>query len=201
MIFGIKTRLSSALSLLAAAALCAFALALSGCIPLVVGGVAATAAVATDRRSTGAQLDDELIEDKTAAQVLERFKGSDVHVNVTSYNGNVLLTGEVPSASIKTEIGEIARRMPKARSLQNDLLVGAATSLGSRSNDTLITSKVKARFLESNQFQINHVKVVTERSVVYLLGIVRPEEGNAAAETARTTSGVQSVVKVFEYLN
>ena len=184
-----------------AAAIFACALTLSGCIPLVIGCVAATASIATDRRSTGAQLDDELIEDKTAAQVLERFKGNDVHVNVTSYNGNVLLTGEVPFDSVKTEIGEIAGRMPKARSVQNDLLIGAATGLGSRSNDTLITSKVKARFVDTNQFQINHVKVVTERGIVYLLGVVRPEEANAAAEIARTTSGVQRVVKVFEYIN
>jgi osmotically-inducible protein OsmY len=201
MIFGTTPRLPSAIPIFAAAAVFACALGLSGCIPLVIGGVAATAAIATDRRSTGAQLDDELIEDKSVAQILERFKGNDVHVNVTSYNGNVLLTGEVPSDSVKTEIGEIARRMPKTRSVQNDLLIGAASNLGPRSNDTLITSKVKARFVEANKFQINHVKVVTERGTVYLLGIVRPEEGNAAAEIARTTSGVQRVVKVFEYIN
>ena len=201
MIFGTTPRLPSAIPIFMAAAVFACALSLSGCIPLVVGGIAATAAIATDRRSTGAQLDDELIEDKTAAQVIERFKGNDGHVNVISYNGNVLLTGEVPSDSVKTEIGEIARRMPKTRSVQNDLLIGAASNLGPRSNDTLITSKVKARFVEANKFQINHVKVVTERGTVYLLGIVRPEEGNAAAEIARTTSGVQRVVKVFEYIN
>jgi len=200
MILGTTPRLTPAISIFTAAALLAGALTLSGCIPLVITGVAATAAIATDRRSAGAQIDDELIEDKTAAEVLERFKGRDVHVNVTSYNGNVLLTGEVPFDSAKTEIGEITRRMPKARSVQNDLLIGAATGLGSRSNDTLITSKVKARFVEANRFQINHVKVVTERAVVYLLGVVRPEEGTAAAEIARTTSGVQRVVKVFEYI-
>jgi osmotically-inducible protein OsmY len=199
MIFGTTPQLTSAI--FAAAMLCAGALSLTGCVPLIIGGVAATAAVATDRRTTGAQLDDELIEDKTAGQILEQFKGGDVHVNVTSYNGNVLLTGEVPSESVKTEIGEIARRMPKARSVQNDLLIGVASNIGPRSNDTLITSKVKARFVEANKFQINHVKVVTERGTVYLLGIVRPEEGNAAAEIARTTSGVQRVVKVFEYVN
>jgi osmotically-inducible protein OsmY len=198
---GTTPRLPWVLSIFMAATIFACALTLSGCIPLAITGVVATAQVATDRRTTGAQLDDELIEDKTAAQILERFKGNDVHVNVTSYNGNVLLTGEVPSESVKTEIGEIAGRMPKARSVQNDLLVGAATGLGSRSNDTLTTSKVKARFVETNQFQINHVKVVTERGIVYLLGVVRPAEGNAAAEIARTTSGVQRVVKVFEYIN
>jgi osmotically-inducible protein OsmY len=201
MIFGTTPRLTSMLAIFAAAAVSICALTLGGCIPLVIGGVAATAAVATDRRTTGAQLDDELIEDKASVQLLERFKGNDVHVNITSYNGNVLLTGEVPSESVKNEIGEIARRMPKARSVHNDLLIGAATGLGSRSNDTLITSKVKARFVEFSQFQINHVKVVTERGIVYLLGIVRPEEANAATDIARTTSGVQRVVKVFEYLN
>jgi osmotically-inducible protein OsmY len=199
MIFGTTRRLVCAA--LAAAALWVVSLALSGCIPLVIGGVAGTAAIATDRRTAGAQLDDELIEDKASAQILERFKGNDVHVNVTSYNGNVLLTGEVPFENAKSEIGEIVRRMPKTRSVQNDLLIGAATSLGARSNDTLITSKVKTRFVEANRFQINHVKVVTERGVVYLLGIVRNEEGDAAAEIARTTSGVQRVVKVFEYIS
>ncbi len=183
------------------AALLACAIALGGCIPLVIGGVAATAQIATDRRSTGAQLDDELIEDKTVAELLERYKGREVHVNVTSYNGNVLVTGEAPSESVKSDIGETVRRMPKARSVQNEMLVGPATNLGSRSNDTLITSKVKARFVEANRFQINHVKVVTERGVVYLMGVVRQDEGDAAADIARRTNGAQRVVKVFEYIN
>jgi osmotically-inducible protein OsmY len=199
MIFGTIPHLRSAI--FAAAALCACALTLSGCIPLVIGGVASTAAIATDRRTTGAQLDDELIEDKTTAELLERYKGREVHLNVTSYNGNVLLTGEAPTEGVKSEIEGVARGMPKVRSVQNEMVVGATTDLGSRTNDTFITSKVKARFIEANKFQINHVKVVTERAVVYLLGVVRPEEGNAAADIARTTSGVQRVVKVFEYLN
>jgi osmotically-inducible protein OsmY len=199
MIFGTTRRLASAL--VVSAALCAGALTLSGCIPLIIGGVAGTAAVATDRRTTGAQLDDELIEDKTTAELLERYRGREVHLNVTSYNGIVLLTGEAPTEDVKLEIESVARRMAKVRSVQNEMVVGPATDLGSRSNDTFITSKVKARFIEANKFQINFVKVVTERAVVYLMGVVRPEEGNAAAEIARTTSGVQRVVKVFEYLN
>ncbi len=173
---------------------------LGGCIPLVVGGVAATAAVATDRRTTGTQLDDELIEDKTAANILERYRNS-VHVNVTSYNGLVLLTGEVPTEATREEIADIARGWPKVRSVQNELAVGSLTGLSSRSNDTFITSKVKTRFVEAAKFQINHVKVVTERGVVYLMGVVRREEGNAAAEIARTTSGVERVVKVFDYIS
>ena len=175
------------------------ALFLQGCIPLVVAGAGGATLVATDRRSTGAQLDDEIIEDKIVATVVQRFKGG-FHVNATSYNGIVLLTGELPAEGAKGEIGEIARTTPKVRAVQNDLVIGAVTDLCSRSNDTLITSKVKARFVEANRFQINHVKVVTERGVVYLLGLVRRDEGDAAAEIARTTSGAQRVVKVFEYV-
>jgi osmotically-inducible protein OsmY len=177
------------------------ALLLQGCAPLVIGAAAAgTAMVATDRRTTGAQLDDEIIEDKIVVTVTQRFKG-DFHVNATSYNGIVLLTGEVPAEAAKADIGEIARTTPKVRSVQNELVVGAVTDMGSRSNDSLVTSKVKARFVEANKFQINHVKVVTERGVVYLLGLVRRDEGDAAAEIARTTNGTQRVVKVFEYVS
>jgi osmotically-inducible protein OsmY len=183
-----------------AALLAAVALSQNACVPLIVGGVAAGAAVATDRRTTGTQLDDEVIEDKNALAINERFKG-DFHVNITSYNGIVLLTGEVPADSAKADIEQMLRSTPKVRAVQNELVVGPVTDLASRSNDTLITSKVKARFVEAAKFQINYVKVVTEHGVVYLMGVVRRDEGDAAAELARTTSGVQRVVKVFEYIN
>ena len=120
---------------------------------------------------------------------------------MTSFNGIVLLTGEVPTETVKSEIERIVRANPKVRGVQNELVVGPVTDFRSRSNDTLITSKVKARFVEAAKFQINYVKVVTENGIVYLMGIVRREEGDAAAEIARTTSGVQRVVKVFEYIN
>jgi len=176
------------------------AILLQGCVPVMIGAaVGGTAMVATDRRTTGTQVDDELIEDKIALNIRERFKG-DFHVNVTSYSGIVLLTGEVPAETAKADIAELARTTPKVRAVQNELVVGAVTDLGSRSNDTLITSKVKTRFVEANKFQINHVKVVTERGVVYLMGVVRRDEGDAAAEIASTTSGAQRVVKVFEYV-
>lgn len=185
----------------ASAALAILIAMLSGCIPLVVGaGVAAGAAVATDRRTTGTQLDDEVIEDRAVLEIHQRFKG-DFHVNVTSYNGIVLLTGEVPAESAKADVENLVRSNPKVRAVQDELLVGPVTDLGSRSNDTLITSKVKARFVEANKFQINHVKVVTERGVVYVIGIVTRDEGTAAGELASTTSGVQRVVKVFEYIS
>ncbi len=190
------SRAAAALALLAATALLQ-----SACVPLLVGGaVVGGAAVATDRRTTGAQLDDEVIEDKTTLAIHERFKG-DFHVNVTSFNGIVLLTGEVPADAAKNDIGEMVRTTPKVRAVQNELVVGPVTDISSRTNDTLITSKVKARFVEAGKFQINFVKVVTENGVVYLMGIVRREEGDAAAEIARTTDGVQRVVKVFEYIS
>ena len=174
---------------------------LNACVPVAIGvGVAATASVATDRRTTGTQLDDEVIEDKSSLTFQERFKGDAFHINITSYNGVVLLTGEVPAESAKADIEQIVRSNPKVRAIQDELVVGPVTDLGSRSNDTLITSKVKARFVEANKFQINHVKVVTERGVVYLMGIVTRDEGNAAAQIASTTEGAQRVVKVFEYI-
>lgn len=192
--------ISAALRIAATASLAAGAMLLNGCIPLAVTGVAATASIATDRRTAGTQVDDELIEDKTATQINERYKDT-AHVNVTSYNGLVLLTGEAPTEVAKVDIARIAQSMPKVRVVQNELVVGPTTSMGARTNDTLITSKVKARFVEAAKFQINYVKVVTEREVVYLMGMVRREEGDAAGQIASTTSGAQRVVKVFEYLN
>jgi osmotically-inducible protein OsmY len=185
-----------ALALVAAVLL----LPLQGCVPLVVGAAAGgTALVATDPRTTGTQVDDEVVEDKISYTLHERFKG-DFHVNVTSYNGVVLLTGEVPAEQARADIGEVARTTPKVRAVQNELAIGPVTDMNSRTNDTLITSKVKTRFVEANKFQINHVKVVTERGTVYLMGLVPRSEADAAAEIASTTSGVQRVVKVFEYL-
>ena len=188
-------RIAATLSLAAGATL------LNGCIPLVIGGAVVTAQVATDRRTTGAQLDDEFIEDKAIAQIADRLK-SDIHVNVTSYNGIALLTGEAPTEASKNEVAQVVRSMPKVRIVQNELVVGPTSSFSARTNDTVTTSKVKSRFVEAyNKFQINHVKVVTERNVVYLMGIVKRDEGDAAAEIARTTSGVERVVKVFEYIS
>jgi osmotically-inducible protein OsmY len=174
---------------------------LTGCAPLVVGAaVTGTVLVATDRRSTGAQVDDEAIELKVANTVSERY-GDKVHVNATSYNGWVLLCGEVPDPETFSSIGEIARTTNRVRKVFNELAVGPNTELSSRSNDTYITSKVKTRFLESKKFNATQVKVVTERGTVYLMGIVSHEEGDAAGDIASTTIGVLRVVKLFEYTN
>ena len=180
-------------------ALVALAIGLSGCVPLVVAGAAGGAAmVATDRRTTGTQVDDEGAEIKIANQVSNQY-GDRVHVNTTSYNGVVLLTGEVPDQGVWASIGNLAKNTEKVRVVQNELVVGPATSLSQRSNDSYITSKVKARFVEANKFPPNAVKVVTERGVVYLMGIVSRPEGASAGEVAATTEGVAKVVKVFEY--
>jgi osmotically-inducible protein OsmY len=191
-------RTAVAVPLLALATLCL--LQLAACVPLAITAVGGSAMVATDRRSTGSQVDDEIIEDKLAARMQERYK-NDAHINITSYNGHALLTGEVPTAAAKSDVAETTRTTPKVKGVQDDLVVGPVADLSSRTNDTFVTTKVKTRFIEASKFQINHVKVVTERGVVYLMGLVRHDEGDAAAEIARTTSGAQRVVKLFEYIN
>jgi osmotically-inducible protein OsmY len=172
---------------------------LTGCVPaLVVAGAAGTTLVASDRRSVGAQADDESIELKIANSVNTRDQ---VHVNATSYNGIVLLSGEVPNQETLSSIEGTARSTDRVRAVHNELVIGPPTSMSARTNDTYITSKVKSRFVEANKFSATHVKVVTERSTVYLMGIVRHDEGDAAGQIASTTSGVVRVVKLFEYFN
>jgi osmotically-inducible protein OsmY len=177
----------------------AAALALSACVPAVVAvGVGAGMLVATDRRSTGAQLDDEAIELKVVDTISARWPDN-VHVNVTSFNGVVLLTGEVPTDALSDEIAASVNAVERVRSVVNEMVVGAPSELGARTNDSYITSKVKSGFVEANRFSATHVKVVTERGVVYLMGIVSREEGSAAGQLAASTTGVVRVVKVFEY--
>jgi len=172
---------------------------LAGCVPVLIAGAAGGAAmVATDRRSAGAQVDDESIELKIATQASSEF-GERIHLNVTSYNGIVLLTGEVPDQATLASVGNLAKNIEKVRVVHNEMVVGPNSDFSARSNDTYITSKVKTRMIEANKFPPNVVKVVTERSVVYLMGIVSKEEGDAAAEIAATTAGVARVVKFFQY--
>jgi len=172
-----------------------------GCGALLAGGAAATGVVVSqDRRTVGTLTEDEGIEIKTASRIGERFKDG-VHLNVTSYNRMVLLTGEVPDAAARTEAERIAWAVENVRGVHNELAVAGVSSFTVRSNDSVITTKVKARLLDSNKVNPLHVKVVTENSIVYLMGLVTKEEANDATEIARTTSGVQKVVRVFEYLN
>ncbi len=174
------------------------AVSLQGCVGVAVVGAGSAAISAVDRRTTGIQVDDEGIELRASNRVSERF-GDKVHVNITSYNRSVLLTGEVPNANAKAEIEKLVQGVPGARSVTNDLQVADATSFTSRAGDATITGKVKARLFDSGKLNPIHVKVVTEASVVYLLGIVTEAEANDAVEVARTTGGVRKVVKVFEY--
>ncbi len=174
---------------------------LHGCAAIaVVGAAAGGAMVAQDRRTVGTITEDEVIELKASSRIGERLKQG-MHVNVTSYNRMVLLTGEVPDAAARTEVERIARGVENVRGVYNETVVSGVTSFTARSNDAITTSKVKARFLDAGKFNALHVKVVTENNVVYLLGLVKKQEATDATEIARTTSGVQKVVRVFEYLD
>jgi osmotically-inducible protein OsmY len=175
---------------------------LSGCALLVAAGVATGVgtgvAMSNDRRTSGIFVEDEGIEMKSGRRISEKY-GSNVHINVTSYNRNVLLTGEAPSDAAKADIGNLVKGVENVRNVINEISVGPTSTYGSRSSDTLITSKVKGRFIDVGKFQVNHVKVVTENGVVYLLGLVNRKEADSAVEIAGSTSGVRKVVKVFEY--
>lgn len=175
--------------------------ALQGCFPVVATGVGTGALMAADRRTTGAYIEDQEIESKAGNRISEQYKKK-VHVNVTSFNRHVLLTGEVPDETTRTGVERIAASITNVKAVSNELIVSGNSSLSSRANDTLITSNVKLRFLDNkNAFKADHVKVVTEDGTVYLMGLVFHKEGDAAAQIASTTSGVQKVVKVFEYLD
>jgi osmotically-inducible protein OsmY len=179
-------------SLLAAATL-------GGCAALVVGGAVGTAVVVTDRRTAGTQLEDQNIELKALTRVRETL-GERGHLNVTSYNRQVLITGEVASEADRTAIEQSLARIEGVRSTVNELAVMGSTSMTARSNDTILTSKVKASFIDAKDLQSGALKVVTERGVVYLMGRVTEREATRAADLARGVAGVQKVVKVFDML-
>jgi osmotically-inducible protein OsmY len=173
-------------------------LVLQGCFPLAVTGFGTAALMASDRRTTGMYIEDEGIEWKVLARMRGEFGTS--HVNATSFNRRVLLTGEAPNEEVKKQIEDAVRGIPNVKEVTNEVQVAGASSLASRGNDALVTSNVKARMVNNGKFSPQHVKVVTEAGVVYLMGLVTPAEGDAAVEIARTTSGVSRVVKVFEYI-
>lgn len=185
------------------AALAAAALAgsLAGCAPLVIGGGAVVGTLmATDRRTTGTQVEDEGIEMRTASRIRETL-GDRVHVNVTSYNRQVLLTGEVPTAADGQKVEQIAQGVDNVRSVVNDLGVMPASSLTQRSRDAFISTKVRASLVDAKDLSANAFKVVTERDVVYLMGRVTQREAKRSAEIARGVDGVRKVVRVFEVVS
>jgi len=172
--------------------------ALAGCAPIIVGGAAAGAALmATDRRSSGAQIDDEAIELRSASRLTEAF-GDRAHAVVSSYNRQVLLTGEVPSDAARQQAEQIVSRVDNVRGIVNELVVAPPSSLTQRSSDVLITGKVRASFVDAADLQANAYRVVTERGTVYLMGRVTPREADRATSIARQIAGVQRVVRIFE---
>jgi osmotically-inducible protein OsmY len=174
---------------------------LQGCEPILVGTAAGTAAVmAADRRTAGIFVEDQNIELKAAGRINERFRDQ-VHINATSYNRILLLTGEAPSEALRGEIGRIAQGVENVRDVVNEIQIAAPSSYGARSHDAYLTSKVKARLVDSKAVSATHVKVLTEAGVVYLMGLVTRAEAAAATDIASTTGGVRKVVRVFEYLD
>jgi osmotically-inducible protein OsmY len=193
-----KARLQRAL---AAAALCGMtAIGLQGCIEMAVGTAVVGTLAATDRRTLGAQTEDKTIVVKGEARA-NNLVGEAGHVNVTSFNRKVLLTGEVKDEATKQAVEREIGGIEGVVAVINDLEVGGVSSLTSRSNDSLITGKVKASFVDTKDLYANSIKVVTERGNVYLMGRVTQREANLATEVARGVSGVHKVVRVFEYIS
>jgi osmotically-inducible protein OsmY len=173
---------------------------LSGCVPVVAGGIGAGILMAEDRRTAGTYLIDEEIELKASTRIRESF-GDNTRVSVTSFNRRALLTGAAPDAEVRAKAEEITLAVPNVRAVQNELGIGKVSSFTTRTSDTYVTTKVKARFLDDTRFNAHQVKVVTESGTVYLMGLVKRDEAAAAAEIAARTAGVSKVVKVFEYMD
>ena len=186
--------------LLATVMAATLAAGLSACVPLVVGGAAVTAMVAVDRRTSGTQLEDEGIELRSASRLREAF-GDRAHINITSYNRQVLLTGEVPGEAAKQQAEQIVSRIDNVRSIVNELAPMQPTSLTQRSSDLLITGKVKASLVDAKDLYVSAFKVVVERGTVYLLGRVTQREADRATSIARQVNGVTRVVRVFEIIS
>ncbi|HSH98299.1 MAG: BON domain-containing protein [Methylophilaceae bacterium] len=179
----------------------AIATQLSACLPVIVGGAAVGGSMATDRRSSGTYIDDQTIELKVSKKIIDNIGEANIHLNATSYNRNLLLTGEVGSEEYKAKAETVAKTLENVRSITNELTVDENSKLTERNNDTYITSKVKTRLINADGKLANYTKVVTEAGVVYLMGLVTKQEAAQAVEIASSTSGVLKVVKVFEYID
>lgn len=173
---------------------------LTACAPLVIGGAVGGGLMATDRRTTGIQVEDEAVELRAVNRVSNAL-GNRGHVNITSYNLQVLITGEVPTEQDKVLVQQIVSRVENVRSIVNELGVMSNSSLTQRTADSLVTGKVKAAFVDAPDLFANAFKVVTERGVTYLMGRVTQREANRATEMARSVSGVQKLVRVLEIIS
>jgi osmotically-inducible protein OsmY len=185
---------------LAKAILCAALLtSLSGCVEMMVGGAVMGAVATADRRTLGAQTEDKTITVKAELRV-PKIAGPDAHVNIASFNRQVLLTGEVRDEAAKAAVEREVKGLDGVKSVANELEIAGPSSYTSRSSDALITTKVKASLVDMKTISATSFKVVTERGTVYLMGRVTQREGDLAANIAKSVSGVQKVVKIFEYL-
>lgn len=174
--------------------------ALSACAPVMIGGAVVGSLVAVDRRTSGTQLEDEGIELRAGSRLGEGL-GDRVHINVTSYNRQVLLSGEVPSEQDKRTAEQIVARVENVRAVVNELGVTGNSSLTQRSTDVLTTGRVKAALVDAQDLYASAFKVVTERGTTYLMGRVTRREADRATEIARATGSVQRVVRVFEIIS
>jgi osmotically-inducible protein OsmY len=173
---------------------------LTACVPVIVGGAAVGGSMAADRRTSGTYIEDQAIELKASKAIADSLKEK-VHANITSFNRQVLITGEAWDEASKKKAESLVKPIENVISIQNYLVVGPSSSLSTRTNDTYLTSKVKTNFLTENKFSANYVKVVSENGTVYLMGLVTHKEANDAAEITRNLGGVKAVVKVFEYID
>ena len=194
----VLNRMAPVASLLASVAL---ATAMSACAPLVVGGVATTAIVATDRRTSGAQLEDEGIELRAANRLREALGDDRGHVNITSSNRQVLITGEVPTEADRLRVAQMIAQVDNVRGVVNEVAVLGNASLSQRASDSLVTGRVKASLVDARDLSANAVKVVTERGSVYLMGLVTQRESDRVTQIARTVQGSQRVVRMFEVIS
>lgn len=173
---------------------------LSACAPVMIGSAVMGSLVATDRRTAGAQLEDEGIELRAQSRLRENL-GDRAHVNVTSYNRQVLLTGEVPNAQDRQLAEQLVTKVENVRSTVNELAVLGNTTLSQRSTDVLVTGRVRAGLVDAKDLYANAFKVVTERGTTYLMGRVTQREANRATEITRSTTGVQKVVRLLEIIS
>jgi osmotically-inducible protein OsmY len=172
----------------------------AGCAPLLFGGaVVGSGLVVSDRRTAGTQLEDEAIEIKAASRARELATLG--HINAISYNRTLLLVGEVPTDADKAAVGQAVSRIENVRSVVNELAAMPNSSVGNRSNDAILSGKVKATFVDAKDLQSNAFKVVTDRGIVYLMGRVTEREATRGADLSRAIPGVQKVVRVFEILS
>ncbi len=174
--------------------------ALSACVPVIMGGMVMGGLVATDRRTSGTQLEDEGIELRAASRLREAL-GERAHFNVNSYNRQVLLSGEAPSAQDKQLIEQIVSKVENVRAIVNEIAVLGNSTLPQRSSDSLVTGKVKAGLVDAKDLYANAFKIVTERGTTYMMGRVTQREADRATDIARGVNGVQRVVRIFEIIS